>query len=322
MLFVEATAVEAIGRITPGCLGLYSDENERALGRVVTAIRKYSPIALGIQLAHAGRKGSSEVPWRGGPVDPARPRRLAAGGPFGGAAQLAEEDPPEALDRAGHAADPRGLRRLPRAARSGSGSMRSSFTARTATCCTSSCRRSPTGARTITAGRARTGCAFRSRCSRPCARPGPSGKPLGVRISSTDWVEGGWDIEDSIALRGRAQTPRLRLDRLLERRRLAAAEDRARAGLSGAVRAAHPRRGRDRHDRRRPDYRYKAGRSDRRVGRCGHGRAGARACSTTRAGRGTPRRRSAARCTPPSSTGAAPPREAGRIFGDTKLGQR
>src|SRR4030095_16468004 len=66
MLFVEATAVEAIGRITPGCLGIYSDANERALGRVVTAVRKYSPIALGIQLAHAGRKASSEVPWRGG----------------------------------------------------------------------------------------------------------------------------------------------------------------------------------------------------------------------------------------------------------------
>ena len=100
MLFVEATAVEAIGRITPGCLGLYSDENERALGRVVAAIRKYSPIALGIQLAHAGRKASSEVPWRGGQLIP-----LDRGGwrPVAPSAVpiTPEEVPPEALDRAG-----------------------------------------------------------------------------------------------------------------------------------------------------------------------------------------------------------------------------
>lgn len=66
MLFVEATAVTAEGRITPGCLGLWSDDNERALQKVVELIRAVSPIKLGIQLAHAGRKGSSEVPWKGG----------------------------------------------------------------------------------------------------------------------------------------------------------------------------------------------------------------------------------------------------------------
>jgi 2,4-dienoyl-CoA reductase-like NADH-dependent reductase (Old Yellow Enzyme family) len=66
MLVVEATAVEAIGRITPGCLGLYSDENETALKRVVDAIRQHSDIPLCIQLAHAGRKASSAPPWQRG----------------------------------------------------------------------------------------------------------------------------------------------------------------------------------------------------------------------------------------------------------------
>ncbi len=66
LLFVEATAVNAQGRITPGCLGLYSDENQRSLERVVKALRAASKIPLGIQLAHAGRKGSSREPWHGG----------------------------------------------------------------------------------------------------------------------------------------------------------------------------------------------------------------------------------------------------------------
>ena len=66
LLFVEATAVEPDGRITPGDLGLWSDETEAALGRVVTAMRRYSPIKLGIQLGHAGRKASSHAPGMAG----------------------------------------------------------------------------------------------------------------------------------------------------------------------------------------------------------------------------------------------------------------
>jgi 2,4-dienoyl-CoA reductase-like NADH-dependent reductase (Old Yellow Enzyme family) len=66
LLFVEATAVSAQGRITPGCLGLYSDANEEALADVVRNVRAVAPIRFGIQLAHAGRKGSSAAPWDGG----------------------------------------------------------------------------------------------------------------------------------------------------------------------------------------------------------------------------------------------------------------
>ena len=66
LLCVEATAVTPEGRITPGCLGLWSDENEAALAQVVRIVRGASPIKLALQLAHAGRKGSSAVPWRGG----------------------------------------------------------------------------------------------------------------------------------------------------------------------------------------------------------------------------------------------------------------
>jgi len=72
LLTLEATHVSAEGRITHGCAGLWSDENEQALKRVVDACRAVSPIKLGIQLAHAGRKGSAQRPWEGrGALSPA-----------------------------------------------------------------------------------------------------------------------------------------------------------------------------------------------------------------------------------------------------------
>ena len=65
LLTLEATHVAPEGRITLGCAGLYSDENEAALKRIVEACRSVSPIKLGIQLAHAGRKASAQRPWEG-----------------------------------------------------------------------------------------------------------------------------------------------------------------------------------------------------------------------------------------------------------------
>ncbi|MBS0317280.1 MAG: NADH:flavin oxidoreductase/NADH oxidase [Proteobacteria bacterium] len=65
LTFIEATAVNAEGRITPGCLGLYSDANEDALRRVLAAIRPHASAHIGVQLAHAGRKASSRRPWEG-----------------------------------------------------------------------------------------------------------------------------------------------------------------------------------------------------------------------------------------------------------------
>jgi NADPH2 dehydrogenase len=66
LTLIEATGVSPEGRITPDCLGLWSDENEAALARVLAAIRPHAKGAIGIQLAHAGRKASSAPPWKGG----------------------------------------------------------------------------------------------------------------------------------------------------------------------------------------------------------------------------------------------------------------
>lgn len=73
LLMIEATAIESRGRITLGCLGLYSDDNEAALRRVIAACRRFGNTPLGLQLAHAGRKGSAQKPWeRIRPLAPAQ----------------------------------------------------------------------------------------------------------------------------------------------------------------------------------------------------------------------------------------------------------
>src|SRR4051812_45375628 len=66
LLTIEATAVVPEGRITYGDVGLWSDETEEAIGRTLESVRRWSPIPIAIQLAHAGRKASSELPWKGG----------------------------------------------------------------------------------------------------------------------------------------------------------------------------------------------------------------------------------------------------------------
>jgi 2,4-dienoyl-CoA reductase-like NADH-dependent reductase (Old Yellow Enzyme family) len=71
IVFTEATHVSAVGRITHGCLGLYNAEHQALLTRLAAVITLCGSVP-GIQIAHAGRKASSLVPWEGGkpiPVD-------------------------------------------------------------------------------------------------------------------------------------------------------------------------------------------------------------------------------------------------------------
>jgi 2,4-dienoyl-CoA reductase-like NADH-dependent reductase (Old Yellow Enzyme family) len=197
MLFIEATAVEPDGRITPGDLGLWDDATENALRPVMAAIRKYSQIPVTMQLAHAGRKASSHTPWEGGQLI-----SVADGGWMTHAPSAIphkpDETPPLALDTAGllrvkeaFAASAR------RAAKLGidglelhcaHGYLLHQFL-------------SPlSNQRTDEYGGSRE-----NRMRYPlevfdAVRAAfPDDKPVGVRVSATDWVEGGWNIEDTIA---------------------------------------------------------------------------------------------------------------------------
>ena len=75
LVFAEATAVEAIGRISPGCTTLETDEQEEAFARIVKFFDDFGIAQPGIQLAHAGRKASTDLPWNGG-----KPLSLNQGG--------------------------------------------------------------------------------------------------------------------------------------------------------------------------------------------------------------------------------------------------
>ncbi|PPR28343.1 MAG: NADPH dehydrogenase, partial [Alphaproteobacteria bacterium MarineAlpha9_Bin1] len=69
LIFAEATAVERRGRITPGCLGIWTDEQAEVLKPITSFIKKMGCIP-GFQLAHAGRKAGTKTPWMGGaPLD-------------------------------------------------------------------------------------------------------------------------------------------------------------------------------------------------------------------------------------------------------------
>ena len=78
LLIIEATAVLPEGRITYGDVGLWNEATEAAIARTLESIRHWSDIPIAIQLAHAGRKASTDLPWKGGvQIPPRSSKRLA-----------------------------------------------------------------------------------------------------------------------------------------------------------------------------------------------------------------------------------------------------
>lgn len=101
LLTIEASSISPEGRITYGDVGLYDDATEAAMARVLDHIRRYSDMPVAIQLSHAGRKASCDVPWQGGaPLAPDHPNgwqtQAPSAVPFDPRAT-----PPTALDAAG-----------------------------------------------------------------------------------------------------------------------------------------------------------------------------------------------------------------------------
>ena len=199
LLFIEATAVSAAGRITPGCLGLYSDANQAALARVLAAVRTHSDIPIGMQIGHAGRKSSSREPWNGGMLITAgEPDAWTPAGPSA-LSHLPDEAPVHAMSIAEirevvsqFAATARRAERLGLDAlelHGAHGYLLHSFLSPIANQRTDEYGGSLENRMRLTLE------VF------DAVRAGwPTHKPLGVRISASDWIEGGWDVEQSIAL--------------------------------------------------------------------------------------------------------------------------
>jgi NADPH2 dehydrogenase len=197
LLVVEATHVERRGRITHGCLGLYSDACEAALERIVYHCHHIGNAKIGIQLAHAGRKASSQRPWEGAKALPeaedAWPTIGPSALPFGAGwhtpRAMTEDDMAQVTTAFTDAAK--------RALRIGfdaielhfaHGYLLHSFA-------------SPLANKRNDA----YGGSFEGRMKFPlevvaAVRAAvPRNIPLGARITGTDWVEGGLTVDDAVA---------------------------------------------------------------------------------------------------------------------------
>ena len=197
LVMVEATAVSPEGRISPDDSGIWSDAHAEAFAPIVRFIREQGAVA-GIQLAHAGRKGSCSLPWLGG-------------GPLGMEACGWQPLAPSALPfDAGH--------NMPHAL------TLAEMDEIAAQFCSAARRALTAGFQTIElhmahgyllheflsplvnrrddnyGGTLENRLRFPLRVARAVREAWPAELPLFVRISATDWVEGGWDIDQSLAL--------------------------------------------------------------------------------------------------------------------------
>jgi 2,4-dienoyl-CoA reductase-like NADH-dependent reductase (Old Yellow Enzyme family) len=198
LLTIEATAVSPEGRISYADVGLYSDDSEAALARTLESIRRWSDMPVAIQLSHAGRKASVEVPWKGGaqfPPDDAHGWQTEA------PSALAFYDPnnlPTALD-----AD--GLNRVRddfaaaarRAARLGLDAVQihaaHGYLLHQFLSPLSNHREDEYG------GSLENRMRFPLEVFDAVRAAFPPERAVTVRVSGTDWAEGGWDIDQTVA---------------------------------------------------------------------------------------------------------------------------
>ena len=196
LVVIEKTNVERDGRITHGCTGLYSDANEAAFARVVAACRRWSKTPIGIQLGHAGRKASSAPPWEGGgalkpdqrPWQTVAPSAIPFDQGWHTPKALTEAEIDRLVESFANAAR--------RAARVGldevelhcaHGYLMHEFLSPI-----SNKREDRYG------GSLENRMRFPLRVAEAVRAVWPVDKPLGARLSATDWRDDGWTIEDSV----------------------------------------------------------------------------------------------------------------------------
>ena len=196
LVVAEMTDVERHGRISHGCLGLYSDACEAALERVVAHCHRIGTAKIGVQLAHAGRKGSARMPWEG------RGQGTAAPDPW-------QTIAPSAIPFGADWATPRAMTQADiervreafataarRAVRIGFDAiemhMAHGYLIHSFISPLSNRRNDEYGG--DLAGRMR----FPLEVARAVRAVVPKATPLGARITGTDWVDGGLNVDDAV----------------------------------------------------------------------------------------------------------------------------
>ncbi len=198
LLTIEATAVLPEGRISSRDLGLWSDDTEAALARTLASVRRWSDMPIAIQLAHAGRKASSRVPWEGGAqIPPGQPGgwQTVAPSPI----PFAEgHNPPVALDRRGLAEIRDAFATAARrAARLGIDAVQihgaHGYLVHEFLSPLSNRREDEYG------GSLENRMRFPVEVFDAVREAFPADRPVSMRVSGTDWAPGGWDLEQTMA---------------------------------------------------------------------------------------------------------------------------
>jgi 2,4-dienoyl-CoA reductase-like NADH-dependent reductase (Old Yellow Enzyme family) len=196
LIIVEASAVEAQGRISPGDHGIWKDEHIEPLGRIAAFLRRQGAVA-GIQLAHAGRKASTHVPWESGGAFLSEREggwRTVAPSPL----PFRDTDtPPLELSKAGICSIVEAFGAAARRALTAGfqvieihgahGYLINEFLSPL-----SNHRRDEYG------GSFENRTRFVLEVTEAIRGVWPDSLPLFIRISATDWMEGGWTIDDSV----------------------------------------------------------------------------------------------------------------------------
>ncbi|WP_394647301.1 NADH:flavin oxidoreductase/NADH oxidase [uncultured Sphingomonas sp.] len=198
LLTIEATAVEPAGRISYADVGLWNDATEAAMARVLESVRRHSDMPIAIQLAHAGRKASTDLPWKGErqlPVDDARGWETLAPSaiPYD-----PKERAPLALDEAGMARiRDRFADAARRAARLGIDAVQihaaHGYLLHEFLSPLSNRRDDDYG------GSLENRMRFPLEVFDAVRAAFPAERPVTVRVSGSDWVDGGWDAEQTVA---------------------------------------------------------------------------------------------------------------------------
>jgi len=194
LFVVEKTNVTREGRITHGCTGLYSDHNEAAMVRAVQVYRGITKNPIGIQIGHAGRKASSQVPWQGGkalgpaesPWQTVAPSAIPFGEGWHTPRELTKAELRGLVDA--FAAATLRAKRIGFDAveiHSAHGYLLQQFL-------------SPlSNQRTDEYGKNRM--KFPLEVAAAMREIWPKERALGIRINATDWMDGGWTPEDAVA---------------------------------------------------------------------------------------------------------------------------
>jgi 2,4-dienoyl-CoA reductase-like NADH-dependent reductase (Old Yellow Enzyme family) len=198
LLTIEATAVLPEGRITYGDVALWNDATEAAIARTLETIRHWSDIPIAIQLAHAGRKASTELPWKGG-------SQIASDHPNGWQTFAPSAIPFENGQQSPVALDRDGLTRVREAfAEAAHRAARLGVDAVQLHCAHGYLLHeflSPLSNRRDDeyGGSLENRMRFPLEVFDAVRAAFPADRAVSMRVSGTDWVDGGWDIDQTIA---------------------------------------------------------------------------------------------------------------------------